>query len=269
MDNKKLMQILLRDVSELQELVNGIKNSGHYEPIDMELVYTRISGVRHMLEVASDSVPSVRKTEIEMVFPGTEIHVEAAAPLKTSTDTGQEERSKPHPRFTQIVEKRPSPKTHIVEPAVTMIEKIPETEQPGVEIPTTSSPTEIEPRLVTIPENDEMELEEEIVVPPQTFGEKFQHSKSVNDLLIEHGKTDYKYSNMPVPNLQAAIGINDRFLFTRELFEGNADRFNETVRNIDSMASIHDAATFLRENFKWKKNETSLKFIDLVKRRFL
>jgi hypothetical protein len=119
-------------------------------------------------------------------------------------------------------------------------------------------------------DNDDMELEEETVTEgPQTLGEKFSHGRSVNDLLLEHGKTDYKFSNMPVASLQAAIGINDRFLFTRELFEGKSDTFAETIRKIDSFETIHDAAVYLRENYKWKKNETSLKFIDLVKRRFL
>jgi hypothetical protein len=34
------------------------------------------------------------------------------------------------------------------------------------------------------------------------------------------------------------------------------------------MNHISEAVNFLQQNFKWKKNETSLKFVNLVKRRF-
>lgn len=247
MDNKKLMRILLRDVSELEELVAGIKISGLYDPLDIELLFTRISGVRHMLEVVSLAETLVKKTEDKE--PVTETKTENTE-VKTTEIQSVIEKPKP-----VKPEKKPEAKKEkqVLAPSVTIHES--------------------EPGLGTGEEgadNDEMRFEEEdTIAAPQTLGEKFTHGRSVNDLLFEHGKTDYKFSNMPVANLQTAIGINDRFLFTRELFEGNKDAFAETVRKIDSMSSIHDAAVFLRENFKWKKTDTSLKFIELVKRRFV
>jgi hypothetical protein len=44
--------------------------------------------------------------------------------------------------------------------------------------------------------------------------------------------------------------------------------FYEIVRKIDHMQTTREAFDFLRE-FNWKRNETSLKFVELVKRRFL
>ena len=79
---------------------------------------------------------------------------------------------------------------------------------------------------------------------------------------------EFKLSNRPVSSIKSAIGINDRFQFIRELFDGNADKFAETVSKIDEMKNIGEAVEYLRQSFKWKKNETSLKFVGLVKRRF-
>jgi hypothetical protein len=241
------MQILLRDVSELEELVAGIKISGVYDPLDVELLYTRISGVRHMLEVVSSAETVTKKPDIKEAVKETKtenIEVEIA---EIQPVIEQPEPDKPEIKSEKKEEEQ------ITTPSVTVQES--------------------EPELVTEKkeaDNDEMQFEEEdTIAGPQTLGEKFTIGRSVNDLIFEHGKTDYKFSNMPVANLQTAIGINDRFLFTRELFEGNKDAFAETVRKIDSMTSIHDAAVFLRENFKWKKTDTSLKFIELVKRRFV
>ena len=69
-------------------------------------------------------------------------------------------------------------------------------------------------------------------------------------------------------SLQAAIGINDRFQYIRELFDGDNQKYLEAVKTIDSFDNLKDAVEYLRDNYKWKKNETSLKFVRLVKRRF-
>ena len=81
-------------------------------------------------------------------------------------------------------------------------------------------------------------------------------------------QNDLRFS-IPIPSLSSAIGTNDRFLFTRELFDGNMDHFSETIHKLDEMKTIREAVDFLQENFQWKNNETSRKFMELVKRRFL
>src|SRR5690606_20767365 len=123
-----------------------------------------------------------------------------------------------------------------------------------------------EPKIV---DDDEM-LDDEpaIHVRGSRIGDSFLKNKSVNDLINEQVKLEYKLSNMPVNSIQSHIGINDRFQYTRELFEGDSKKFMEAVKTLDSMENIKDAIDYLRANFKWKKNETSLKFINLVKRRF-
>lgn len=318
MDNKRLLQILLRDVSELEELVSGIKNAGSWEPLEMELLSTRIAGVRHMLEMVagaerpgrkfSDPAPAVadsihipaqEKTSIQdtqatasakvteepaVIIPagnGGNLSPDAKTnilqdDLKELVPVQKEIKETPVPpqkptavHDLVIEEKVKEENTKVASP-VQVVEPMPEMKaEPAVPVPEKGAEPFPTGNQDGSPTNDDMEFEEEEAVSgPKTLGEKFVHGRSVNDLLLEHGKTDSKFSNMPVSSLQTAIGINDRFLFTRELFDGNGDAFTEAIRKIDSMGSIHDAAVFLRENFKWKKNETSLKFIELVKRRF-
>jgi hypothetical protein len=81
-------------------------------------------------------------------------------------------------------------------------------------------------------------------------------------------KLEHKLSNRPVSSIQSAIGINDRFQYIRELFEGSADNFVKAVSDLDSMNDIKEAVDYMQKNFKWKKNESSLKFVNLIKRRF-
>ncbi len=307
MDNKKLMRILLRDVTELQELVAGMKMSETYDPFDVELLATRISGVRHMLEVLDAA--AANKVQ-EVVKPGGEAGIENSAAV-TKTVLSEEPlvnepvtrigvpqveipvrktepveyASMPAAKPAETVPPQPEPVKYVSKPADKPAETVPPRPEPvefvskpvvkegeHVSIQPQPAPS-VKPADAAAPDdmdNDDMELEEEPVTEGlQTLGEKFSHGKSVNDLLLEQGKSDYRFSNMPVTSLQAAIGINDRFLYTRELFEGKSDVFADTIRQLDSFKTIHEAAVYLRENFKWKKNETSLKFIDLVKRKFL
>ncbi len=261
-----MMRILLRDVTELQELVAGMKIAETYDPFEIELLFTRISGVRHMLEVVSDAVTTNHKQEIEMPTRKS-IKEDFAAGGKAVV---YEEPSVKEPIIKEEIPReetpvrKPEPVESVSKPEVKVEEPVPPQPEPSPSSETTETAASEDV------DNDDMELEEEkIAEGQQTLGEKFSHGKSVNDLLLEQGKSDSKFSKMPVVSLQSAIGINDRFLFTRELFEGKSDAFAETIRKIDSFETIHDAAIYLRENFKWKKNETSLKFIDLVKRKFL
>jgi hypothetical protein len=120
-------------------------------------------------------------------------------------------------------------------------------------------------------ENDDDMLEEESEVPEtlSRLGDSFLKGKSVNDLITDQNKLEFKLSNRPVRSIQSAIGINDRFQYIRELFDNDSEKFLEAVKTLDSSENIKDAVDYLRHNYKWKKNETSLKFVNLVKRRFL
>ena len=102
----------------------------------------------------------------------------------------------------------------------------------------------------------------------KTIAEIFVQEKSLNDTLAAEKTIDHKLSGSPLTKLEAAIGLNDRFQFIRELFNNDTSLFNHTVERIDRMENINEAVMFLNSNFKWKKNETSLKFAQLVKRRF-
>jgi len=104
--------------------------------------------------------------------------------------------------------------------------------------------------------------------PRKTVAEIFVQEKSLNDLLPPGKTIDHQLSGTPLASLEAAIGLNDRFQFIRELFSHDPGLFNETVKEIDQLENLPQAVAYLNSHFKWKKNETSMKFAQLVKRRF-
>ncbi len=74
----------------------------------------------------------------------------------------------------------------------------------------------------------------------------------------------------PVSDVRKAIGLNDRFYFQRELFNGNADAFNNTLDQINQMDSFELALQFIKSNYDWDDdNEVTESFYKSIKRRFI
>jgi len=91
--------------------------------------------------------------------------------------------------------------------------------------------------------------------------------QSTNDVLSPE-KSDSGYPVMPINSIWDGIGINDRFLYIRELFANSSAKFETTINALDKLDTIQDAVNFLKLNFKWAKTDASQKFLVLVKRRF-
>ena len=302
MENKKLLRYLLKDLSELEEMfTEGGKNS--FDELEMEFIQNRVAGAKKLVQMflehenagssESREVLNLRqKPEPDNInIAKTGIWVEEKTPEilsagKVSDVKIQEEKPKiAISKSTKEIEAEE--KTTVVVPE----NKIPETSIEGkfnisdnnddseiVKVPEveileqpfeTVSKQAVKMRPVAVQQELKLEDEEPVDIHNKRLGDSFSKEKSVNDLMSDDiSKLEHKLSNRPVSSLQSAIGINDRFQFIRELFEGSVDDFVKTVADLDSMDDIKDAVDYLQTNFKWKKNDTSLKFVNLIKRRF-
>ena len=82
-------------------------------------------------------------------------------------------------------------------------------------------------------------------------------------------KTNPPFIGKPIADLTKGLGINDRFLFQRELFEGNADLMKQTLQQLNELPDYNAAQTFISSNFKWEtEKEATSAFLNYIKRRF-
>lgn len=91
-------------------------------------------------------------------------------------------------------------------------------------------------------------------------------------LHLEPGFTD-QLGNTPLTDLKAAVGLNERFLFANELFNGNMEAFNKALNELNHLESLADAERLINAQltvqFSWDiENEAVERFLLLVKRRF-
>ena len=77
----------------------------------------------------------------------------------------------------------------------------------------------------------------------------------------------------PVSDLMTAIGINDKFLLLNELFNGSMEKYNKSIRALNSFSTLLGARTYMSElqiEFQWDcESEAYKKLGDLVERRFI
>jgi hypothetical protein len=73
----------------------------------------------------------------------------------------------------------------------------------------------------------------------------------------------------PLKNLSEAIGVNDKFLFIREIFNGNPESYNQAISRLDGAENISDArAVIMSYTGNNLENETVKQLLDLLKRKF-
>lgn len=244
-------------MGELEELIAEIKANRHFDALEMEFVHTRAKGILQLMQLF-DSKQEPVKSEVLNKLEIREEKPEITEPVEIEQPAVEESAKKTEKEET------PQEKTAQNEPAPAPVT----TGTPGSMIQEKPETSEVENQKE---KDDEVVLEEEneIADAVSRLGDSFLKGKSVNDLITDQNKLEFKLSNRPVSSIQTAIGINDRFQYIRELFDGDNQKFLEAVKTLDSKQNIKEAVDYLRNNFKWKKNETSLKFVNLVKRRFI
>ena len=105
----------------------------------------------------------------------------------------------------------------------------------------------------------------------EIIAEKFSAESSINENLAgQRGKdVDTKLHGQPIDNIKRNIGINDRFLIIRELFDGDADKFSILVSNLEGAGTYKDAVTVLEEQFSTSMEHEGVEILSgLVKRMY-
>jgi hypothetical protein len=101
-----------------------------------------------------------------------------------------------------------------------------------------------------------------------------QNIPSLNDRLRQtQSEIGDRFSDMPVKDLRQAIGINDKFQFIQELFRGDVDTYERSIKTINEMQSIQDAEYWIERELKIRQgwvddNRVVRQFYALVKKRF-
>jgi hypothetical protein len=108
----------------------------------------------------------------------------------------------------------------------------------------------------------------------ESLAEKFQGKrKFMTDSLSNQIKTKpvaSKLQGKAIEDLTKEIGVHDRFMFIKELFNGDIKSYEETIQKVNQFDDIAEALIYIQENFNWNENNKAAnKFTELVRRKLL
>ena len=97
----------------------------------------------------------------------------------------------------------------------------------------------------------------------------------VNDALFaEDSSISNHLKKQPIADLMSAIGLNERYLYSNELFDGDIEEFRTTIKILNEFDNGEKAMTFfnigLRDTYGWEDdNMLANALFSLVERRYL
>jgi hypothetical protein len=317
MDNKIILELIKKNLEEINLLVEDLCKGGKYDQVLIEITLAKAkilyqelslvkpdmqSDITPLIEEVGDSNSVQNESDDVVISSNDEVNelsesmasnveeiksdfiiTEETATLDFHTepeiitvdetpqndDIQNQIEDSPEPVNVVVEEVTSEPITEPIAEAINEVTEEVEAETPEEVIHITVEESE---QSIDMPDTDKLidKIIETTVDSSEkkVFGEKFKSEPSLNDRLASMQNVEPKIKPLPLSNLKSAIGINDKFLFTRELFNNNSSDFEYTVDKIDNMNTFLEVIEFLEQNYKWTKNSTSLKFMNLVKRRF-
>jgi len=243
MDKKIIKGLIDEKLEVIQEQFSIIKAyEGKIPNIELDLFMTSIRDLYELvLSLQTENIGHIMPKVDESPAAGTRF----ASGIISMEPAVREERSEPEPESIPEPEPEPEPEP-IPEPAS---EPIPEPET------VTSQMSDRQPKLT-------VDLFSEMAGSTLADRLKDGNEKRIADKLQEN----------KIPDLRTTIGINDKFLFINELFEGNMRIYDEAIQKLNAGTTIAQADLLLLDlkiAYNWDSNSPTVKkFVELVRRKF-
>ncbi len=247
MEKEVLITIILQDIKELDTLFNTFKGKPEIPKTFLSLTKSKVKGILDEI----DLLESITEPEIKH---------------KEETKKMVEKPSAEH--ITQVIEtddKTIRDKKNVNDEKKTDDKIVPEIKinQPGFEI------EKAEIKVAVTKKTTDADKAKQSSVLGEKLG---RDTQSFNEALAQKKETDTppRFQAKPIEDLKKGVGINDKFYFQRELFNGNMELLNQTLDQLNQMDNYKSAETFIAANFTWENNNEAAKaFNEIIRRRFL
>ena len=131
-----------------------------------------------------------------------------------------------------------------------------------------------EPKAAAPPEKAPEERENPAPPEPAILADKFKGEKKfINERLADNGKRQdlsAKLQSKPIQDIGSSLGLNDRFKLINELFNGDKDSFQQTIKKLDGANNFNEAFNYISSSYDWDMEDDSVQMLlDLVRRKFI
>jgi len=265
------VDLVLKDVRDLYEVFLDLRTAAELQrrkPLAAEVEEKPLVAVETPVELKVEPVAELAKVEEEKTEPATIPALEATIAEEPIAEIKVEE---------------PVEKIEPVEAIITEIEEKQKPEELVVALPSEKPPV-IAPKVDLLQERQKdfvptvRKIEFKPEPAPVIDGKKeslFEKAASLYDKIAK--PTDKtvvgQATRQPVSNIKAAIGINDKFAYLKELFKNNVNDYNEALEKLNNFENYAEAEDFFQElkaKYEWDPESKSFQGLaDLLNRRYL
>ena len=130
-----------------------------------------------------------------------------------------------------------------------------------------SKTVESEPIADVVPVEESAPVAESVnSVAQQRLGDSFGEVKTLADHIAKDDAPTTPFNR--ITELRQAIGINDKFLMIRDLFGGDAERYEATIDTLDEFDDLDECIIYIVENFRWNPDlEAAKLLVSLIERK--
>jgi len=256
--NNMVSQII-HELTELQKKINKLDKSFLVPRIEHDLILTKLQNIYESLLNISINEPSpeneqlINKTESQFILT---------------------EKGNPEPSNLQKEQKQLEPTEKNIKPG--------ELFSSGEDLINIDDSAIIKEELHDLPLVENLKNEkvikpaEEIDKPKEKeiLAERYRKNQTyINELLAQgYQKKDISslMQSKAIKNIEVSVGVNEKFLFIKELFSGDTDTYLKTIRKLNNAANFNEAFNYIHSTFSWNlESEAAQKLLDLVRRRFI
>ncbi len=233
MDFNATIDLIIKELKEAGDIIDDLKKYPGVPVLQVELAKMKCKSAGEVISILKNvnenTVSSLKEPVQEKIVPEVERPVEVRPPAQ--------------PEFV---------------PPVTQVKK-PKTAAAEAEVP--PPPKTQEPKIIRKKDQETAILADQFVQPVSSLIEQLSTLQNEEEIAD-------KLKTKPITSLTEAIGINDKFLFIREIFNGNQSEYDKALSRLESADNIADArAVIMSYTGDNLKNEAVRQLLELVKRK--
>lgn len=108
----------------------------------------------------------------------------------------------------------------------------------------------------------------------QNLSEQYEKSQpTLNEELSTHVESKdlaIKLKTRPITNLSSAIGLNEKFEFIQSLFNGDKEKYEETIETLNSATNFNGAYNYLSTKLNWDMSDPlAQRILELIRRKLI
>ena len=285
MEFKDKIEILFKEIQDIKNFVEIIKNNDQISQIESDILKSRIQGLyMTFLELGKvDSGP--KTTAIKKDISEFEKNIEVIEALKTEPEeetfiddmTFIEETESPEVKESTEIQVEEDESVEVIKEVGKVVEK-----QELDPEPLSAPVPEPEIDVVTGKEeglniNEELEVEniinDKIVQPTkEVISDLYKNKQKYRNESLQKDRVasdiSSKFHNNPIADIASSIGINDKFRYVRELFDGDSSKYSSTIEVLNKVGSEADALNYIKENFSWDMDDKLVsRLLELTRRK--